>query len=220
MTRTYTPPDNGGLRTPAEMLRSDVRAVRETGARHVRRRLALGWSAEDAATVAIGAVGRPPGGGARKRGRVLPRTGERLVDPDERWSDDDRAWYVVATQPDGLTLDQVGALLDVSREYVRQLEARAVQKLRRAFERDGLSADDVGDWLSRRPERDPDRGVPSAPERHARQGLPDWRDKPLPAEPYSEHGLRAEAACRELDATIERARARRDVARVVEGMEL
>ncbi len=219
MTRTYTPPSNGGLRTPAEMLRSEIRAVRETGKRHVRRRLGLGWSAEDAANVAIGAVGRPAGGGAAKRGRVIPRTGERLIDPDERWSEDDRAWYVVTVNPDGLTLDQVGALLDVSREYARQLEVRAIQKLRVALARDGLSADDVGDWLSRRPEREPDRSAPSAPERHARAGLPDWRGVPLPVEPWSEHGQRVEAACCELDAIMERAQARRQIDRVIAGME-
>jgi len=49
---------------------------------------------------------------------------------DHPWEDDPRAQYVVAHHPDGITLDEVGLLLGVTRERVRQIEESALRKLK------------------------------------------------------------------------------------------
>ena len=55
---------------------------------------------------------------------------EQLVDHMTPWADDDRCWYVVTCHPDGLTLEQVGDMIGVSRERVRQIEEIAFDKLK------------------------------------------------------------------------------------------
>jgi hypothetical protein len=55
---------------------------------------------------------------------------EPLVDASTRYERDDRCWYVTAVHPDGLTLEEVGHLLCVTRERIRQIERKALRKLR------------------------------------------------------------------------------------------
>jgi len=49
---------------------------------------------------------------------------------DHPWEDDPRAKYVVAHHPDGITLDEIGLLLGVTRERVRQIVESALRKLK------------------------------------------------------------------------------------------
>ncbi|WP_412852371.1 sigma factor-like helix-turn-helix DNA-binding protein [Ectothiorhodospira shaposhnikovii] len=50
----------------------------------------------------------------------------------------------MGTKPDReVTLDDVARELGISRECARQIEVRALRKLRRALERRGVSADDL-----------------------------------------------------------------------------
>ena len=52
-----------------------------------------------------------------------------LINGWTRWEEDDRAWYVVACHPHGLTLEQIGELFGLTRERIRQIEAIALAKL-------------------------------------------------------------------------------------------
>ena len=55
----------------------------------------------------------------------------------------------MGTKPDReVTLDDVARELGISHECARQIEARALRKLRRALERRGVSADDLLPILS------------------------------------------------------------------------
>ncbi len=56
----------------------------------------------------------------------------RGFDPwlDLEWEEHDEAREIVAKHPDGMTLEQVGNVLGVTRERVRQIEAIALEKLR------------------------------------------------------------------------------------------
>lgn len=69
--------------------------------------------------------------GHDKRGclRVAPG---RQFDPwnDLEWEEHDEARDVVNEHPDGMTLEEVGAVLGVTRERVRQIEAAALEKLK------------------------------------------------------------------------------------------
>lgn len=50
-------------------------------------------------------------------------------DRDE-WENDDYAWYVVQHHPEGLSLEQIGAVMGLSDERVRQIIEEALDKLR------------------------------------------------------------------------------------------
>lgn len=50
---------------------------------------------------------------------------------------------VVDAHPEGLTLDEVGQLFGVTRERIRQIESKALARLPRRTEREGLSIDDA-----------------------------------------------------------------------------
>lgn len=56
--------------------------------------------------------------------------GDVAIDAYTPWELDDVCWYVVACHPDGLTLAEIGELLGVTRERVRQIETAALEKLR------------------------------------------------------------------------------------------
>ena len=71
-----------------------------------------------------------PGHDRRSCGRLL--VGPRPFDPwaDLEWEEHDEARRIVAENPDGMTLEEVGQVLGVTRERVRQIEAAALEKLR------------------------------------------------------------------------------------------
>ena len=155
---------------------------------------------------------------ARPRGRPPLRATAAYT---SRYADDVGAQRLVELHPDGVPLEVIGAHLGMSRERVRQIQDTALARIESALTRDGLDASDFAAWLASRPESESDRSTPSAPERHERMGLPDWRERgSLPVEAWSEHGQCVEAACAALDSIAEMARARREIARVVEGMAL
>jgi DNA-directed RNA polymerase sigma subunit (sigma70/sigma32) len=71
-----------------------------------------------------------------------------LVDDLSPYEEDFAARVFVAMHPDGATLEQVGAVLDVTRERIRQIEAAALRKLRATCQRMGIKLEDI---LRRRP---------------------------------------------------------------------
>jgi len=153
----------------------------------------------------------------RLRLGLPPRERGRPVIECVPFDEDPIAVELVARNPDGLTLEQIGEYLGLTRERVRQVQEMALAKVEAALTADGLDAADFLRWLARpRVESEPDS---SNPRPGAWVSSCEVRDRPLAVEPYSEHGQRVEAAICELEAAAERARARRDVARVVEGME-
>jgi hypothetical protein len=85
-------------------------------------RLRQGWSDVDAVTVPAWV----------HHARVSVQAGHPSSASWDRdpWSDDDHAWYVVACHPDGLSLEQVAALMGVTDERVRQIEQEAFAKIR------------------------------------------------------------------------------------------
>lgn len=60
-----------------------------------------------------------------------------LVDMFTPYDEDDRCWYVTEVH-EGLTFEQIGELMGVSRERVRQIERDALQRARSEAERMGL----------------------------------------------------------------------------------
>jgi hypothetical protein len=71
-------------------------------------------------------------GQARNRSREYRESigWETLIDRDTSFDDDDKCWYVIACHPDGLSLDEIGQLINCTRERVRQIELTALRKLR------------------------------------------------------------------------------------------
>jgi hypothetical protein len=55
--------------------------------------------------------------------------GEEIIDRITPFEEDDKCWYVTACHPDGITLEEVGTLINCTRERVRQIEATALRKL-------------------------------------------------------------------------------------------
>lgn len=72
------------------------------------------------------------------------------IDPRTRYADDARAQYVVACHPDGINNEQIGELLGISRERVRQIVDSALDSLRRRCAVAGITEDDVREMLARR----------------------------------------------------------------------
>lgn len=106
--------------TPRELLASESDDSKRRGREVYRQRIRLEWDADRALDTPIG-----PQGGRRARTSKANRVGED-------------------------SLEDIAALLGISRERVRQIENEALRKLRATLEREGLTADDVGAWLSRR----------------------------------------------------------------------
>jgi len=61
-----------------------------------------------------------------------------LVDADTPYEEDLAARWFVRNHPDGGTLEEVGVMLGVTRERIRQIEMMALRKLRRACTEEGL----------------------------------------------------------------------------------
>jgi transcriptional regulator with XRE-family HTH domain len=77
-------------------------------------------------------LARPP---ARdERARVPPGHPGSASWEELPWEDDDWSWYVVAHHPDGLTTEQVGDVMGISAERVRQIEAHALATMRERLE--------------------------------------------------------------------------------------
>lgn len=73
------------------------------------------------------------------------------VDATTPWDDDEVARAAVARNPDGMSLTQIGGLLDVTRERVRQIETEALAKLRARAPRFGLTPADLAHALTNKP---------------------------------------------------------------------
>lgn len=85
-------------------------------------RLYRQWPLEEALTV--------PATSKAKAHRRTPR-----IDSTTPYALDREAQRLVREHPQGMTLDEVGVALGITRERVRQIEHRAVEKLRIAAER-------------------------------------------------------------------------------------
>ena len=74
---------------------------------------------------------------ARGRSNVpnRPPRDPLVQDLDLPWEESDQSWYIVACHPDGLTLECVSQVFGLTRERIRQIEAKAFQKLLRKPER-------------------------------------------------------------------------------------
>jgi hypothetical protein len=75
---------------------------------------------------------------AKRKPRGRPRAAVTRAPPGQPgsrtwdtlpWEKDDWCWYAVACHPDGLTLEQVGALMGCMPERIRRIELDALAKL-------------------------------------------------------------------------------------------
>ena len=110
--------------------------------RSISWRLRHGWDTERAITTP-----RTPGGGIHVRADVI-------VDGTTRYADDVAAQLCVAAFPDGMDLEEIGEAMGLSRERVRQVEAQALESLRRRLALAGVRAEDLGDAIALRARRE------------------------------------------------------------------
>lgn len=142
----------------------------------IRYRHEQGWSDYDALTLPMGA-----------------RLDHGAIDPRVPWLEDYTARAFVVHHPEGATLEEVGQMLGVTRERVRQIEVAAFKRLRRACEREGIDAEDLAAIFG----RDEAQSLPS----HERPQRP-RPSRAAPPPPPEELLHSAEAIA--LDAAIER----------------
>jgi len=74
---------------------------------------------------------------------VHDRRARALIDGTTPYDEDKRCQYVVEHHPHGLTLDQIGDLLGLTRERVRQIEAKALERLVKRMRLVGLDVEDL-----------------------------------------------------------------------------
>ena len=85
-----------------------------------------------------------------RRGIPTARKAGAPIDGTTRYADDARCQYVVAAHPDGINNEQIGELLGISRERVRQIVDSALDSLRRRCAVAGITEDDVRELFARR----------------------------------------------------------------------
>jgi hypothetical protein len=141
------------------------------------------------------------------------------IDGTTPWKSDYSARAWVVHHPDGGTLEQIGSVLGITRERVRQIETHAKRKLRRACAEYGIDLIDVMRSLAQRDEensgrptessnplatgpsqelRDLKEAFPGEGDEDSRQGR-QLRYEPLPEEFYAENNARALALFDALD---------------------
>lgn len=184
------------MMTLGEAAERDSAHARWRARRRIASLVALGMSEAEAMAQPL-TRGRPPAIGAIDQ-----------VTPYER---DLRCRAIVREHPDGLSREAVGVLLGISDERVRQIEESALRAVEAQCQALGIGGADLWAALASRggDERSADgRGIGGPPK--GRMGVGDWREtgEPLPVGPYSEHGLRVEAAIVELERVVARLEAR------------
>jgi len=139
------------------------------GVRTIEQRIAHDWPVEQILT-------------APKSTRMATVNGkERLVNLVTPWEEDDRCWYVVAHHPGGLTLRQIGDIVGLTRERVRQIEAMALHKLRRHPRRAAALMQLMRESQEDEATRDDERSrTPWQRTEHALTRLPQREEKPMP----------------------------------------
>lgn len=140
--------------------------------------------------------------------RAVKRGLSVVVNDDVPYEHDRLAQLFVQSFPDGGTLDEVGQACGVTRERIRQIEGKALIRLRRNATRAGLSAEDLANALANRPVG---AGEHIDPRHNGGTAKPDVRTKrhePLAVEAYSPLGTRVEAALGELEQRTARIAAR------------
>jgi len=181
---------------------------RSKARRAVRARLRSGWSETRALDEPLGTRRGPPSGAyARRtqRAAAMESIAGVRISTETRYEDDLDAQRLVAEHPDGMTLDQVGVTMGVTRERIRQIEAKALESLALRCQLAGITREDVLEMLSRKPSQEGGgHGGGGGGQQKTASGIADWRGDALPVEPWSEHGLRVEAACAEMDAAAAR----------------
>lgn len=146
---------------------------------------------------------------------VLVRGGSAIA----HWPDDVSEY--VEAHPDGMTHEQIAAVVGVSRQRIHQIEVEALRLFVAAMERAGLSEEDVIAHLTSRHTHDPRAGAEADGESHLigigrREVLQDER---IAAQAPAWQTLRADRAILALEEAAETARAHRFIERVVCGME-
>ena len=111
--------------------------------RTVSYRLAQGWGAERAVTTPSGATYEA----ARERAGAI-------VDGTTRYADDIAAQLCVAAFPGGMELEEIGEAMGMSRQRVQQIEAQALESLRRRLRLAGVRAEDLGEAIALRARRE------------------------------------------------------------------
>lgn len=122
--------------TPAQLIADASRRVRQTGYSRLHNRLRKGWDRERALSTPLGEPGRP-------EANVLDGYPE-LALPYEQ---DPIAQCVVACCPEGVDLVDIGLVMGLSSERVRQVSHVAAAKLARGLARLGVSESDVIGYL-------------------------------------------------------------------------
>lgn len=191
---------------PRELLATGSDVERARARKAVSARVHSGWSEDRALDTPIGAKPGPVAGYRHARSAFRESVAGVSIDATTPYADDVEAQRLVEANPDGMTLEQVGDVLGVTRERVRQIEAGALKSLRLRCALAGIEPEDVAAMLAGKRESAPRGAVTSS-------GRPiaaprSVGEEPLPPAAWSEHGQRVEAALRELEDVAERLRRR------------
>lgn len=190
---------------PREMLASGDGRARERARKAVSARVHSGWSEQRALDTPIGAKPGPVVGYRHAKAKARESVAGVHIDATTPFADDAEAQRLVAEHPDGMTLEQVGDVLGVTRERIRQIEAAALKSLRLRCALAGIEPEDVAQMLAGKRESAPRGAVTTGRPIAAPRSV---GEEPLPPAAWSEHGQRVEAALRELEDVAERLRRR------------